>query len=130
MEIVRCWQEQGITIQEPYRRCIRVFLAPDRRRVPEITFSHALIYPGSKTDYHVHDRPELIQILSGRGVCICDGEKTDIGPDMALWVRKGERHQVMNDGEETIKLATVFVPAYTAEESYQRCQDAAAGGAK
>ncbi|MBN1835937.1 MAG: cupin domain-containing protein [Spirochaetales bacterium] len=125
MEVIKCWEEQGETIPEPYVRHIKVMLAPDRRNVPEITFSHAIIYPHSKTDYHTHDRPELIQILSGRGISVCDGVETPVEPDMALWVRAGEMHQVINTGEESIKLATVFVPGYTAKENLERIVEAA-----
>ena len=125
MEIIKCWVEPGETISEPFARHIKVMLAPDRRNVPEITFSHAIIYPNSRTDYHKHDRPELIQILSGRGISIHDGVKTPVEPDMALWVRAGEMHQIINTGEESIKLATIFVPGYTAKENLERIVDAA-----
>ena len=100
-------------------------LAPDNRNVPEITFSHAIIYPHSRTDYHKHDRPELILIVSGRGISVCDGVQTPVQPDVALWVRPGEMHQLINDGEESLKLATVFVPGYTAKENLDRIRQAA-----
>jgi len=100
MEIIKCWEEQGETIPEPYARHIKVMLAPDRRDVPEITFSHAIVYPHSQPAYPCHDRPELIQIISGRGVSVCDGVKTPIEPDMALSIRAGEMHQVINTGEQ------------------------------
>jgi mannose-6-phosphate isomerase-like protein (cupin superfamily) len=125
MEVIKCWEEEGQTISEPYKRHIKVMLAPDKRNVPEITFSHAIIYPHSKTDYHTHDRPELILIVSGRGISVCDGEESPIEPDMALWVKAGEMHQVINTGEESIKLATVFVPGYTAKENLDRIVKAA-----
>jgi len=127
MEIIKCWEEESVTIKEPYRRHIKVMLAPDTRDVPEITYSHAIIDPGSKTDYHKHDRPELIQILSGRGISVCEGKEIPVEPDMALWVRAGEMHQIINTGVESIKLATVFVPGYTARENLERCVRAAEG---
>ena len=125
MEVIKCWEEEGQTISEPYKRHIKVMLAPDKRNVPEITFSHAIIYPHSQTDYHAHDRPELILIVSGRGISVCDGKESPIEPDMALWVKAGEMHQVINTGDESIKLATVFVPGYTAKENLDRIVQAA-----
>ena len=116
MEIIKCWEEDGVTITEPYQRHIKVLLAPDRRNVSEITFSYAMIYPKSKTDYHKHDRPELIMVLSGRGVSVCDGVETPLEPDMALWVKADEMHQVINNGDDMLKLATVFTPAYSAKD--------------
>lgn len=125
MEVIRCWEEKGETIKEPYKRHIKVMLAPDKRNVPEICFSHAIIYPGSMTDYHSHDRPELIQVISGRGKARCEGSEIPIEPDMVLWVRAGEMHQVVNTGQESIKLATVFIPGYTTEENLSRIRRAA-----
>jgi mannose-6-phosphate isomerase-like protein (cupin superfamily) len=49
----------------------------------------------------------------------------DIQADMVLWVRAEERHQIINSGGETLKLATVFVPAYTAKANYERCLEGA-----
>jgi mannose-6-phosphate isomerase-like protein (cupin superfamily) len=106
---------------------MKVMLAPDTRDVPEVTYSHVIINSGSKADYHKHDRPELIQILSGRGISVCEGREITIEPDMALWVRAGEMHQIINTGVESIKLATVFVPGYTARENLERCVWAAEG---
>jgi mannose-6-phosphate isomerase-like protein (cupin superfamily) len=126
MEVIKCWEEKGTDISEPYKRHIKVMLAPDVRNVPEITFSHAIIAPQSQTDYHSHDRPELILIVEGRGIAVCDGEEIPVEPDMALWARAGEMHQIKNTGPESIKLATVFVPGYTSEENLGRIQRAAA----
>jgi mannose-6-phosphate isomerase-like protein (cupin superfamily) len=121
VEIVKAWEEEGAKIPAPYSRTIKVLLAPDKHNVEELTFSFALIDPGSQTDYHTHDRPELIYIVSGHGLSTCDGESIEVQQDMVLWVRAGEKHQMKNTGSEVLKLATVFVPAYTAEENYQRC---------
>lgn len=126
MEIVKAWEESGVKIPAPYSRTIKVLLAPDVKGVDELTFSFALIDPGGKTDYHAHDRPELIYVVSGKGESIGESESTLLQADIILWVRAGEKHQVVNTGPETLKLATVFVPAYTAQFNYSRCLSAAA----
>lgn len=125
MKMVKAWEEKGVTIPEPYQRNIKVLFAPDKEGVEPITFSHALLYPGGKTDYHRHDRPELIYVVSGRGIAICEGREMPVEADVVLWIEKGELHQMINTGEETLKLATVFIPAYTAEQNYARCEAAA-----
>ena len=116
MEVLRFWKEEGITVPEPYKRHIKVMLASDRRDATEITFSQVLIYPESKTDYHSHDRSELIVVVSGRGKSICDGKEICVQPDMALWIKPGEKHQLINDGDEMLKLYTFFTPAYSARD--------------
>ena len=116
MEVLRFWEEEGVTVPEPYKRHIKVMLAPDRRNAPELTFSQVLIYPESKTDYHAHDRPELIVVVSGRGKSICDGKEIGVQADMALRIKPGEKHQLINDGDEMLKLYTFFTPAFSAHD--------------
>ena len=129
MKIVKAWEEKGVEIPAPYRRQIKVIFAPDKEGVEELLFSHAILPPNGRTDYHSHDRPELIYIVSGQGTCVHEGEETPVQEDVALWVPAGEQHQIINTGDLALKLATVFVPAFKASENYRRCLDAAAAGA-
>ena len=130
MKIVRGWEEEGVTIPAPYNRTIKVLFAPDQHDVKEITFSYALIHSQSSTDMHTHDRPELIIVVSGRGKCRDEHGEVDIEPDTVIWCEAGEKHQMVNTGYETLKLATVFLPAYTAAENYARCLEAAKAAAE
>lgn len=125
MKIAKPWEEKGVEIPAPFQRTIKVFFAPEKEGVEDLTFTHALIPPQGKTDYHTHDRAELIYIVTGSGICLHDGEETPITADMALWVPAGEMHQMINTGYEQLKLATVFTPAYNAADNYKRCLDAA-----
>ncbi len=129
MKIVKAWQEPGVEIPEPYRRQIKVIFAPDKEGVEELTFSHAILPPNGRTDYHSHDRPELIYVVSGKGICVHDGEQTPVQEDVSLWVSAGELHQMINVGDTPLRLATVFVPAYRASDNYQRCLNAAEAAA-
>jgi mannose-6-phosphate isomerase-like protein (cupin superfamily) len=129
MKIVKAWEEKGVEIPAPYRRTIKVLFAPDKEGVEELLFSHAILPPEGRTDYHRHDRPELIYVVSGKGVCMHEGQETPVQEDVALWVLAGEQHQMINIGDVPLKLATVFVPAYKASDNYNRCLDAAEAGA-
>ncbi len=126
MVIVKASEEEGVKIPAPYSRRIKVLLAPDKNGVEELSFNFALIDPGSQTDYHGHDRPELIYVVSGEGDCVTADGKFEIKADTILWVLAEEEHQVINTGDSTLKLATAFFPGYTAKYSYERCLDAAA----
>jgi mannose-6-phosphate isomerase-like protein (cupin superfamily) len=121
METARAREEPGIKVPTPFSRSIKVLFAPDRRGVDELTFSVVLIDPDNGTDNHVHDRPELIYIVSGRGVAVVDETTTQLATDTALFVRAGEWHQITNTGSGQLKLATVFVPGIRAEDNYRRC---------
>jgi mannose-6-phosphate isomerase-like protein (cupin superfamily) len=130
LKLVDASEEKGVEIPSPYRRQIKVLFAPDKEGVDELTFSHAILPPDGRTDYHVHDRPELIYVVSGSGICVHEGEETTVREDMALWVEKGEHHQLINSGVTPLKLATIFVPAYTANQNYNRCLNAAEAASK
>ena len=116
MELVRCWEEEGVTIPEPYHRNIKFIFAPDKLGVPELGFQIVTLSPGGRTDYHKHDRPELIYVVDGQGRTVCDGVEHDVETDVVLWVRAEEVHQMINTGEQNMKLATVFVPGYDSNE--------------
>ena len=121
MELNRTTEEPGIQVPAPNARSIKVLFAPDRGAVDELTFSVVLIDAASGTDYHVHDRPELIYIVAGQGEAIVDGATLEIEADTALFVRTGEWHQIRNSGADVMKLATVFVPGIGADVNYRRC---------
>lgn len=127
MKVVKTWEEEGVTIQEPFKRTIKAIFSPDEEKggIKELLFTHAIIYPHSQTDYHSHDRPELIYIVYGRGMSVCEGEEIPIETDVALWVPAGEKHQIKNTGDESMKLATVFVPGFSWRDNIKRCEDAA-----
>lgn len=125
MKYVECWKEAGVTIPSPYERNIKVLFAPDKEGVSELMFTQAIISPHSSTDKHSHDRPELIYIVSGRGKVFGELDERDIQADVVLWVEKDELHQIINTGDETLKLATIFIPPYSAQENYDRCLNAA-----
>ena len=121
MKIVKASDEQGVTIPSPFNRTIKILLAPDKASVQELTLSHVLIPPGGHTDSHTHDRPELLYIISGQGMSKGLDEQYEVGPDTAIWVETDEPHELINTGDETLKLVTVFVPAYEAENLYSQC---------
>jgi len=115
--VVKAFEEKGVKIPAPYERIIKVLMAPDKHGISEVTFTFALIYPYSQTDKHTHDRPELIYVVSGRGeATLGDKENIALEPDIVFWAEADEIHQVRNTGDEQMKLATIFIPAYTAEE--------------
>ena len=67
----------------------------------------------------------MVQILAGRGISVCDGVNTPVETDIALWVQAGKMHQIINTGEASIKLDSLFIPGYTAKENLERAKNAA-----
>jgi quercetin dioxygenase-like cupin family protein len=125
MKLVKAWEEPGVEIPAPFSRRIKVLFAPDKEGVEELTLSHVILPPDGRTDYHAHDRPEMIYVAEGEGVCVHEGQETRIVPDVAMWVLAGEKHQLINTSAGNLKIITVFVPAYHAKQNYDRCLKAA-----
>ncbi|GAF99353.1 unnamed protein product, partial [marine sediment metagenome] len=76
-------------------------------------------------DKHRHDRGELIYVVTGRGEGTIGSEVYQLEPDVVFWVPKEVMHQVRNLGDESMKLATVFVPAYKTTELKKSILEAA-----
>jgi len=125
MKIKRIWDVEGVEIPEPFKRIVRVIFAPDRENVKELNLISAIIHPYSSTDYRPRDRIELIYIVSGRGVFVCNDKEYPIEPDTAILVEKGDKIQVKNTHEETLKLVSVYVQPFKAEELYQKLKEMA-----
>lgn len=93
MKIVKAWEEKGVEIPAPFSRQIKVLFAPDKEGVEEITFSHAILPPNGRTDYHRHDRPELIYVVSAKESACTRARRHRLQEDVALWVPTGEQHR-------------------------------------
>ena len=125
MKVVKSWEREEVTINEPYKRTLKVLFAPDKENVEELTFTLVLLHPHSQTDYHMHDRPELMYIISGEGLMIGKDTTYEMRPDMAFWVPKNEMHQMKNTNDYEMKFVSAFIPAFSAHDIYQRCIEAA-----
>ena len=55
-------------------------------------------------------------IISGRGEAVIDDIKSKIYPDMLISVPKGVMHQLINTGDESLKLLWVYSPPGPEEE--------------
>jgi len=128
MEHVVAGSVTGIDVPAPYARSIQVLYAPDVRNVDELTFSLVQIEPGGGTDYHVHDRPELIYIVAGSGHVIVDDNEFEVAKGDVLYIREGEWHSLKTTDEKQLQLATVFTPGVTAKSNYDRCIAAVESG--
>ena len=59
----------------------------------------------------VHDdRDQFFRIEEGEGVIVIDGVDNPVEDDIAVIVPAGARHNVINTGEEDLKLYTIYGP--------------------
>ncbi|MGB4412989.1 MAG: AraC family ligand binding domain-containing protein [Atribacterales bacterium] len=119
MKIKRVQEVEGVEVPKPFERMVRVVFAPDQDGVEDLNLISAVIYPKSSTDYRLRDRTELIYIISGRGMFVCNGNEFALEPDTAILVERGDKIQLKNPGPETLKLVSVYVQPFRASDLYQ-----------
>jgi len=117
MRILNCSAIRSVVIPEPYKRSLQLVLdKSDGDDVRDFTFLLSTLYPyDGKTDAHEHSVDELIYVASGFGYSISSGEKALIGTGTLLYASAGEKHQVVNESNETMRLVCVYVPALPAQ---------------
>lgn len=127
MPVKRAWEVQGSKVDPPYERGLKVIFSPDADEVGDLTLLISTVYPrGGKTALHTHEASgELMYFMTGRGYAIFEGETFPVEPDVAFYAPPGREHQVVNTGDETMKIICVFTPALP-PEYIRQARDAAA----
>ncbi len=65
---------------------------------------------GEEIGAEVHDLDQFIRIEKGKGKAILDGVEHEIEDDFAVVIPAGCNHNIINTGDEEMKLYTVYSP--------------------
>ena len=69
------------------------------------------IPPGDEIGEEVHDdRDQFFRVEQGKGEVLIDGKRSKIEDDDAIIVPAGARHNVVNTGDEPLKVYTLYGP--------------------
>ena len=66
--------------------------------------------PGEEIGEEVHELAQFIRVEEGKGVAILDGVTTPVEDDFAIIVPAGAMHNIINTGDEPMKLYTLYSP--------------------
>jgi mannose-6-phosphate isomerase-like protein (cupin superfamily) len=67
--------------------------------------------PGEEIGEEIHtDRDQFFRVEKGKGEVHIDGTRTKIKSDDAILVPAGARHNVINTGDKSLKLYTIYGP--------------------
>jgi len=69
------------------------------------------LLPGEDIGEEVHELDQFIRIEEGKGKAVLNDIEYDIEDDFAIVIPAGTKHNIINDGDETMKLYTVYSPA-------------------
>ena len=68
------------------------------------------IEPGDDIGEETHDADQTTFFVSGEGQAVLDGHRTKVTQNHLLVIPKGTKHNIINKGEEPLKLFTVYSP--------------------
>lgn len=89
-------------------------LGPQNSAAKNLVFGLAEFPAGTLAASHVHEvEEEIIYILSGSGAIIADGQEERLEPGVAIYIPPGLAHQIRVNGDEPLKLVTLFSPPVT-----------------
>jgi len=68
------------------------------------------IEPGDEIGEEVHELDQFIRIEKGSGTAVLDGKEHKLQDDWAIIVPAGMKHNVINTGNEPLKLYSIYSP--------------------
>ncbi|NTV22030.1 MAG: cupin domain-containing protein [Candidatus Yonathbacteria bacterium] len=69
------------------------------------------LLPGEDIGEEVHELDQFIRIEEGKGKAVLNDIEYDIEDDFAIVIPAGTKHNIINGGDGTMKLYTVYSPA-------------------
>lgn len=125
MKIKKNHELSGVQIPKPFSREVCVIFSPDVDEGCECNLIRATIYPFSKTDYRQRDRVEIVFVVSGKGIFVCNDQEYPIESDSALFIEKSDKIQIVNTESQNLNLVSFYPNPYNSYDLYQKLLDAA-----
>jgi mannose-6-phosphate isomerase-like protein (cupin superfamily) len=76
--------------------------------------------PGFTSNAHAHeDQEEVFYCVSGRGRIKVDDEEMPLEPGVVVFVAPKSIHQLINDGDEILKVVSAVAPPFIPEKYRQ-----------
>lgn len=86
-------------------------LGPQNSRAQNLVFGLADFPAGTLAAPHTHEaEEEILYVISGTGAIIAEEGEIRFEPGVAVLILPGVPHQIRVDGEETLRVVTVFSP--------------------
>lgn len=80
---------------------------------------------GDDIGQEVHDNDQFFRIEQGRAKILIGSETYEAGEDWAVIVPAGEKHNVINVGENELKLYTIYSPVHHPEGTIHKTKQEA-----
>ena len=68
------------------------------------------LQPGEEIGEEVHDADQFIYVVKGEAEVVLNGDSIGFEKGAAAYIPEGTRHNVINRGDEPVKLFTIYSP--------------------
>ncbi len=120
MKYIREQDVEGDRIGPPHQRVIRHLAAPWTLGTTKLWLGTSSVDPGFSSNAHAHeDQEEVFYCVSGRGRIKVDDEEMPLEPGVVVFVPEKSVHQLINDGDEILKVVSAVSPPFIPEK-YRR----------
>lgn len=101
------------TINTAHGSEIRPLIDRTTSGVTQCSLAEELLPPGCAVSPHHHrDIEEIYYLVSGRGLMTVGEETQEVAAGDAVYIPRGHRHTLINNGTEAIRLILVCGPAF------------------
>lgn len=69
------------------------------------------IQPGDEIGMEIHTLDQFIRIEAGKAKAVLDGVEHDMETDWAVVIPAGTNHNIINTGDEVLRLYSIYSPA-------------------
>jgi quercetin dioxygenase-like cupin family protein len=120
-------KNNSIAVPAPFKRYMTPLFMGDDPVIKESNFSvHITEWePGCQIDFHAHpDSMEAMYCMGGSGKCSVNGEEHPFVPGSMIVAPPGVTHQIINTGNEMLRVLCVFSPPATGKGLRERALEA------
>jgi mannose-6-phosphate isomerase-like protein (cupin superfamily) len=83
------------------------------------------LLPHEDIGEEVHDVDQFIRVEKGEGKAVLDGEETHIENGWAVVIPAGTRHNIINEGDDEMKLYTIYTPPQHPDSTVHKTKEEA-----
>lgn len=112
MIVAKSEDAPSVLTAEPHKRELKVLISPMLQEgVERISVGMTILPPGNSTSNHAHESEiEAWLIVQGTGKAVIDENITDVGPESVIFIRPNTKHQLINTGNDEIRMFWVYSP--------------------
>lgn len=107
---------EGERIGPPHQRVIRHLVASWNMGAKHLWLGTSSVDPGFTSNPHAHEeQEEVFYCVAGRGKIRVDEEEFPLEPGAVVFVPPKCVHQLINEGDEVLKVVSAVAPPFTPE---------------